>query len=69
MRACVRTCVCLCACVRARACVRACVRVCVCGRNELEVCTTLAYPQISSFRAVPVLYTQAHAAHTLPQTI
>ena len=23
--------------------------VCVCGRNELEVCTTLAYPHISSF--------------------
>ena len=34
-----------------------CVRACVCGRNELEVCTTLAYPHISSFRTMPVLYT------------
>ena len=40
-----------------------CVCMCVCGRNELEVCTTLVYPQISSFRAMPVLYTQAHT-HT-----
>ena len=38
--------------------------VCVCGRNELEVCSTLAYPHISSFCAMPVLYTStcAHAS-------
>ena len=68
-------CVCVCVCVRAcvLACVRACVRVCVCmcvsvsvclclcvcGRNELEVCTMLAYPHISSFRVMPV-YTHKH---------
>ena len=34
--------------------------VCVCGRNELEVCITLAYPHISSFRTMPVLYTSTH---------
>ena len=34
-----------------------CVCVCVCGWNELEVCTTLAYPHISSFRTMPVPYT------------
>ena len=38
-----------------RACVRGCV--CVCVRDELEVCATLAYPHISSFRTMPVLYT------------
>ena len=53
-----RMCVCVCVCVRVRACVRACVCVCVCGRNELEVCSTLAYPPISSFRTMPVLYTR-----------
>ena len=43
-------CVCVCVCVRA--CVRACV--CVRGRNELEVCTSLVYPRISSFRTIAV---------------
>ena len=33
-------CVCVCVCVR------------VCGRNELNVYTTLAYPRISSFRTI-----------------
>ena len=42
----------------------ACMRVCV--RNVLEVCTTLAYPHISSFCTMPVLYT---STHTHPQTI
>ena len=54
----IRTCLCACMCV--------CVCVCVCGRNELEVCSTLGYPHIGSFRTVPV--PQAHA-HMLPQTI
>ena len=49
-----------------RMCERACVRACVCVRNELEICTTLAYQHISSFRSMPV--PQAHA-HTHPQTI
>ena len=45
----------------------------VCGWNEFEVCTTSAYPAayiyvyvyiyISSFRAMPVLYTQVYT-HT-----
>ena len=35
-----------------------CVYVCV--RNELEVCTTLADPRISSFRIMPVLYTRTY---------
>ena len=26
--------------------------VCVCGRNELNVYTTLAYPRVSSFRTI-----------------
>ena len=43
-------CVCVCVCMS--------VCVCVCGRNELEVCTTLAYPHISSFRTMP------HKLHT-----
>ena len=34
-----------------------CVCVCVCGRNELDVCTTLAYSHISLFRTMSVLYT------------
>ena len=29
----------------------------VCVRNELQVCTTLAYPHITSFHTMPVLYT------------
>ena len=37
-----------------------CVCACVCGRNELEVCTMLAYLRISSFRTMLVLY----AGHT-----
>ena len=37
--------------------------MCVCGQNELEVCTTLAYPRISSFRTLPVLYMDTHT-HT-----
>ena len=44
--------ICVCVCARARA--------CVWGRNELEVCSTLAYPHKSSFRTVPVLYTNTH---------
>ena len=43
------------------------MRMCVCGRNELEVCSTLAYPHISSFCAMPVLYTSTHT-HTHPQS-
>ena len=45
---------CVCVCV----CVCGCVGVCV--RNEPEVCTTLAYPHISSFCARPVLYPSTH---------
>ena len=43
--------------------------VCVCGRNELQVCNTLAYPHIyiyiyiSSFCTMTVLYTSTHT-HT-----
>ena len=40
-----------------RMCVYVCVCVCVCGRNELQVCTMLAYPHISSFRTMSVRYT------------
>ena len=47
---CVRVCVCVCMSV----CVCVCARVRVCGRNELEVCTMLAYPHIGSFRTMPV---------------
>ena len=36
------------------------VWACVWGRNELEVCTVLAYPRISSFRTMLVLYASAH---------
>ena len=52
-------CVCVCVCVCVGVCVCACMRACVrvCGQNELEVCSTLAYPHIGSFRAMPVLYT------------
>ena len=32
--------------------------VCVCGWNELEVCTMLAYPHMS-----------VHSVHTYPQTV
>ena len=48
-----RMCMCVCVCV--------CLCVCVCarGQNELEVCTTLAYPHISSFPTMPV-YNHAH---------
>ena len=35
-----------------------CVCVCVSGRNELEVCTKLAYPHITSFRIVPYTSTR-----------
>ena len=34
--------------------------VCVCVWNELEVCTTLVYPHISSFCIMPLLYTNTH---------
>ena len=57
-------CVCVCESERERereresVCTHACM--CVCGRNELEVCTTLAYPHISSFRTMPVLHTSTH---------
>ena len=42
----------------------------MCGRNEVEVCTTLAYPYISSFRTIPVLYadTRTHAPPNHPRT-
>ena len=54
MRMCVSHCVCVC--VRVRAWVHVCdsvtVCLCVCGRNELNVYTMLAYPQISSFSAI-----------------
>ena len=43
-------CTCVCVCVCACACVCVCLRVC--GRNELNVYTTLAYPRISSFRTI-----------------
>ena len=39
---------------------RMCVCVCVRGRNDLEVCSTLAYPHISSFRTMPVLHRNKH---------
>ena len=41
----------MCVCVRERE------SVCECGWNELEVCTMLAYPHISSFCTMPMLYT------------
>ena len=46
--------VCVCVCVCDSVCVpkHMCVCVCVCGRNELNVYTTMAYPCISSFRAI-----------------
>ena len=36
-----------------------CVSVCVDGMNP-EVCSTLTYPHIRSFRTMPVLYTRTH---------
>ena len=42
-----------------------CDSVCVCGRNELNVYTTLAYPHISSFCAI---HKHTHT-HMHPQTI
>ena len=36
-----------------------CACVCVCGWNELKVCSMLAYPRISSFHTIPVLYMHA----------
>ena len=53
MSMCVCVCVCKCVCV----CVN--VHVCLCMWNEHEVCTTLVYPHISSFRTMPV-YTHKH---------
>ena len=47
------------ACVCVRACVRACV--CVCVRNELEVCTTLAYSH--NYEFIPY-YASAIHTHT-----
>ena len=58
-------CVCVCVCVCVYACVHAYVRVC--GWNEPEVCSMLAYPHISSFHTCQCC-AQAHA-HTHPQTI
>ena len=46
-----RVCVCVCEGV----CVCVCVCVHVLAQNELEMCTTLAYPHISSFSTMPVL--------------
>ena len=40
------------------------MRMCVCVRNELEVCTTLTYPHISSFCAMSVVYAST-CAHVL----
>ena len=37
-----------------------CVCVCACVRNELVVFMTLAYPHVSSFHTMPVLYTSTH---------
>ena len=71
---CASMCVCVRVCVHVRVCVRACVcacvyacvcmRVCMRGQNELEVCTMLAYPHISSLHTMPVLYrsTRTHAS-------
>ena len=51
----------MCLCV----CVSVCVRACMCGQNEPEVCTRLAYQFILYFISV---YTQA-CIHTHPHTI
>ena len=63
---CVCVCLCVCACVLVcvcmRACAFACMCVCVCRWHGLEVCTTLAYPHISSCLTMPV-YTHKHT-HT-----
>ena len=40
-------------------------KVCVCGQNELEVCTNLAYPHISSFHTKPVSE-HAHMQNLIP---
>ena len=37
-----------------------CMRMCVCVWTEWTWSTTLAYPHISSYRTMPVLYTQTH---------
>ena len=50
-----RKCVCVCVCLHTR--MRSCMHVC--GWNELEVCTTLAYLYISLFCTMPV-YTHTH---------
>ena len=47
-----------------RMCVCVCVSVSVWRQNELEVCNTLAYPHISSFRTMPVSYTHLRAHET-----
>ena len=44
----------MCVCICMYVCVCAYVCVCVCGQNDLEVCTVLAYPQISSSCTMPV---------------
>ena len=72
---CLSLCACVCVCVSLSlslyvcVCVSVYVYVCVCVRvhvrNKLEVCSTLAYPHISSFHAMPV-YTHRH---THPQTV
>ena len=38
--------------------------MCMCGRNELEVYSMLAYPHINSFRTVPVLQPIHKHMHT-----
>ena len=57
----------VCVCVFVVCCVCVCVCgvcVCVCVRNELEICTTLAFQHISSFRTMSALYTstRTHAS-------
>ena len=43
----------------------------MCGWNELEVCTTMHYPHISSFRAMPLLYTstRTHSSSNCLRTV
>ena len=60
-----KKCGCVCVCLHTR--MRSCMYVC--GWNELEVCTTLAYLYISLFCTMPV-YTHTHThTHTHSHTI